>query len=124
MTTKQLHRLVALWQKRLRIQDWDLTVTVHSEAEMAREGYENVWGICFVEIHKKRASIKISNAVGSDGSKDTFESVLVHELLHVMIPGRDLGVDVAEHESAPHIAYERIIDQLSHILVEAYRGKN
>lgn len=91
---------------------------------MAREGYEDVCGICFVEIHKKRASIKISNAVGSDGSKDTFESVLVHELLHVMIPGRDLGVDVAEHESASHIAYERIIDQLSHILVEAYRGKN
>lgn len=124
MTTKQLNRLVALWQKRLRIQDWDITVSVHSEAEMQRQGYEDVWGICFVEMHKKRASIKISEAVGSDGSMDTFESVLVHELLHVMIPGRDLGVDVENHESAPHITYERIIDQLSHILIKAYNGQS
>lgn len=124
MTTKQLHRLVALWQKRLRIQDWDITVSIHSEAEMKQQGYEDVWGICFVEIHKKRASIKINTAVGSDDSIDTFESVLVHELLHVMIPGRDLGVSVEDHESAPHIAYERIIDQLSHILIKAYNGQS
>ena len=123
MTTKQLNRLVELWQKRLRIQDWDITVSVHSEAEMAREGYKDVWGICFVGMHKKRASIKICEAVGSDGSLDTFESVLVHELLHVMIPGRDLGVSIEDHESAPHITYERIIDQLSHILIKAYNGQ-
>lgn len=123
MTTKQLNKLVALWQKRLRIQDWDIQLSLHTTADMNAMGHDDVWGICFVESYKKRAMIKMLYPQEINGTKDTFETVLVHEMLHIFMPGLDLKINL-EEDSAEYKLYERIIDQMSHILVDAYNGKN
>ena len=119
MTLKTLSKLKSKWQKRLRIQDWDIELKLvrHNKFSCGESG---LLGACFVESHKKCATVELVDERDvTNKSDDPTEIVLVHELLHVVMPMIDLKLE-ADDSNPSYIAYERVVDQLAKTLVEAY----
>jgi len=76
MTQKKLERLARLWQKRLRLQDWKLTILLVDE--IMDEEKENLFGHSLYDPSEWNAIIKIENG-------PVAERTLVHELLHLRL---------------------------------------
>lgn len=79
MTQKELKSLLPLWQKILRLQDWDITF----EVRYLDEDY----GSCSCDMQDKTASLEILELSHPRWklTKKIPEIYLVHELLHVML---------------------------------------
>lgn len=76
-----LKELCKAWQKRLRLQDWDISV---AWAKPAQLGDTDQLGRCLVYANNKEARIAI---VDPDALPDPFpiEYVLVHEMCHILL---------------------------------------
>lgn len=117
--TGDLKRLLARWQRRLRLQDWDLDIQFARPGELDTEdaSAEVHW-----QLKKRMATIKIcapecfprNRSRGQD-----IEYSIVHELLHLTMIG------FANHKegSVEDTLQEQCIDQIARALVEAYRRK-
>ena len=116
MTQIKLNKLTAQWQKRLRIQDWDISVQILNHGDFIKQAGFDALGACSCHSTKKQASIIIMHPNEHD---EDVESVLIHELLHVVMPVQDLNIKVDDNDSV-YIAYERIVDQMAHTLRAAY----
>lgn len=123
MTSKQINSLKAVWQKRLRIQDWDIEVRIVGIPEMMDVSGSDDLGLCITQMSKKKARIFVRRAEDIEPHEDDQEIILVHELLHVVMPMQDLKLKADLNDSA-YVAYERIIDQMARMLVGVHRGKN
>jgi len=119
MTPKQIRTLLLKWQKRLRIQDWDIDVEIVDRSDIIDRVDGDVLGACHCYDTKKRAHILLLNPREIKPGEDNLEVVLVHELLHVVMPVQDLGIKI-DHKSPAYIAYERIVDQMARAFVAAY----
>ena len=119
MTSKQLNSAVAKWQKRLRIQDWDIETELVSRGDIIDRIDADVLGACHCMETKKKAQILLLHPAELSPKDDSLETILVHEMLHIVMPVQDLNIKV-DNNNPVYIAYERIVDQLARTLVEAY----
>lgn len=114
----KLNKLLKVWQKRLKLQDWTVNLKVCRGDEFSDT---NTWGTCWVHNTKKFANIRVLDAVALENEPTSQEVILVHELLHILLPARNLGLD-AKGDLADLRAtlFEEAVDSLSFTLVEAY----
>lgn len=92
---KSLERMLAKWQKILRLQDWDieLIVTDHNEV-----GHGNV-GTCDPDVLERSAVIMLlrPDQLPKDlATSEYIEGIIVHELLHIHT--RDCGIKPDDSE--------------------------
>lgn len=116
MSEKELNALCGIWQRRLRLQDWDVKVRLVRERDLHNS---NNQGECEWSISTKAAVVRIIDPV--DYSPDCawpqdMERVLVHELLHL-----HFAPFSAECGTAEDVAQEQAIHALSQALVELAR---
>jgi len=81
LTIKKLNSLLGLWQKRLLLNDWNLSIKI---VEFKRKDYKQS-GDIKVFPRKKKATILLTNNPFRDE-----ESVLVHELVHLVLWNFDI----------------------------------
>jgi hypothetical protein len=125
IVTVNIDSLVKLWQRRLRIEDWDITVQIKRRAEM-----EEIVGTCPAPLGAcripdmfQKADIVLMTPTDTMPGDDNIELTLVHEMVHIMMPWMDLGIPNDE-KRAEFKVYERIVDRMAHILVGAFNGSN
>ncbi len=107
-----------MWQKRLRLQDWHITIEAKRREAIRGEAD----GIAHFTYSTKEARIYICEPI--DGGKERtgpfdFEQVLIHELLHLHFA----GCSPADDNSKEHLALEQAIDLTAWALLKAYKGK-
>src|SRR5690242_17327503 len=115
MKKKRLRRLLPVWQKRLRLQDWDIALTFHPQLEMGGKAATVEW-----KCAKRSAWIKMllpgSWAHARSPEFDTTQEVsLVHELLHL----KYAGWDETETNSLAETLLEQGVHDISRALVAA-----
>lgn len=103
MTQTQLNKLREVWQKRLRLQDWDVSVAFAPRSEVEGDG------VTYFKSRLMAADIKICTEATATpqtgGQTYTPEQVLIHELLHLYFGAlRDL-------KGEKEIALEAAIDR-------------
>lgn len=100
----QLTRLCRLWQRRLRLQDWEVTPALAPEAEMP----DSVG-----EIVPETGEMKAALRVREDAD---IEATLVHELLHLRLWPYSDGDPSEPH----HDEREQAINLLADCFLRAY----
>lgn len=113
VTIEELQDRCAYWQKVLRLQDWDIKLSVVRQWEIP-----DSWGTCDPHLSKKIATIKILDKLddGEPGCSEAYdaEKTLVHELLHVHFE----PFATKEDEGTPvEVAQHQVIHALSSALV-------
>lgn len=117
--TIHLNDLVKIWQQRLRLQDWDITVTIKRRYEIDEMANSSVLGLVRIADNFLKATIVLMDPQDFSPDDDTFEQVLVHEMVHILLPWMDLGIK-NDDTTAEFRAYERRVDRLADILVGAF----
>ena len=83
VTDSDLRAIVAYWQPRLRLSDWDIQVEkVHPET------LDCDWGQVKIHDVKKRAMIQVSDQEKIAEDKkwhESYEQVILHEMLHIVL---------------------------------------
>lgn len=84
-TPAKLTRACKLWQKRLRLQDWDVIAKFDTKQEMAQviANGDSCVGACDYHINLKCAKIHILRPELLGESQDSVTTILIHELLHL-----------------------------------------
>lgn len=105
------------WQKILRLQDWDVKVSIQRERDIQ---LNYVQGECSWKIKSKRAIITLLDPL--DYPPDAMcpqnhEMTLIHELLHL-----HFAPFSAEDKTPEDIAQEQAINALSRALLMLKRG--
>lgn len=115
---EELDEALALWQKRLRLQDWEVRARIVTRKQMEGDSY----GRCFVHWDTKQATIRILHPEFYEDEKEldewgraacNHERVLVHELLH--IPFHPL---MPSEEGMLYSHIEQVIESLASSFVE------
>lgn len=111
---EQLQKKLFEWQKRLRLQDWLITIEIVRERDFSMEG---VLGEVHWVLEKKMAKIKIIDPI--DYPPDSFEpqdmeNTLVHELLH-------LHFAPFKYDGDNYVAEEQAIESIASGILTAYR---
>ncbi len=115
MTLKQLRSLGLKWQERLRLLDWDVKYRFAKKGEC-----DEAWGLTERDWHSKTATIIMVSPDnpywGTDDHPRDFETILVHELLHI-----HMAPFAFEVGSPSHTTEENIVNQVSRLLVALER---
>lgn len=125
LTTKTAQTALAFWQKKLRLQDWNITVHVSRQRHMPSPDEYNCAEVC-ADGTFKRATITLLDSVDfTDSDTDTdadMEDSLVHELLHLVLKDcRIRAVDNNGLLTAEGIAEERAVAALAAAFVGLHR---
>ena len=94
MTQPQLEKLSKLWMRRLRLQDWVVTVKLVEDEEKFA-GMQGSLGVTYHDPSECKADIGILD----EGSNIAMEATLIHELLHLRLVPFD-GKNHNEKEQA------------------------
>ena len=112
----QLYTWLPMWQKLLRLQDWNITVRVKRRHQMSDH---DVIGLCKRYPDSKDAYIDILSVQDivayKEGDDADYELTLVHELLHVHFSFMNNDEGHARQEE------ELIVSTLSRALVKLNR---
>lgn len=112
----QLYTWLPMWQKLLRLQDWNITVHVKRRHQMSDHG---ALGLCKRYPDSKDADIDILSVQDivayKEGDDADYELTLVHELLHVHFSFMDNDEGHARQQE------ELIVSTLSRALVKLNR---
>jgi hypothetical protein len=122
LSIEALRALLVEWQALLGLQGWVIEVTLVSAGAFSGS---NVLGDCDTGSGtKRRAFLRILDAAdyGSDPALDDHETVLVHELLHLVMPTSLFAGKVA-YQDLRYRLYEQGIDQLARTLVALKRAE-
>jgi hypothetical protein len=120
MTEKALQRLSQIWQRRLRLQDWNLRVRLVRSYHSAMP--DDSCGTVNIEWRQKEATIYVLDPGDIDPEqlkswpRQDAESILVHELVHLHFAGLRIAPGTAEHDLE-----EQAILALEEALITAYR---
>ena len=81
MTQKQARKLCREWQRRLRLQDWQVELSFRRFHEMSGD----TRGDCYMSMEQRIARIDILNPKDArpDAPPYDLEQTIVHELLHL-----------------------------------------
>lgn len=117
MILEQLRDRCAYWQKVLRLQDWDIRLSLVRQWDVP-----SAFGTSQSHLDKKIAKVKILEVI-DDGDPNDFEeydqeTTLVHELLHVHFAAFSVKDD--EHAE---IAQHQVIQALSYALIKLDRAR-
>jgi hypothetical protein len=111
LTQAELDKLCALWQKRLRLQDWRVTVKLVRKYDLP-----DCYAECVPHSRTKIAKIKIADPSDRDPEwvdETELEWSLVHELMHLYCPDYSPGDD-------EDVEFETMLNLVSEALVTAY----
>jgi hypothetical protein len=111
VTQAELDKLCALWQKRLRLQDWRVTVRLVRKYELP-----DCYAECVPHSRTKIAKIKIADPSDRDPEwvdETELEWSLVHELMHLYCSDYSPGDD-------EDVEFETMLNLVSEALVTAY----
>lgn len=116
MTEYEATRLMEEWQQRLRLQDWDIYVSVERvfDMEQGKNGHIYILDtnrVAFVEL-LDRADLNPKYA-----DKNDSEVTIVHELLHIFV--EPLGIP---QSGLKYVAAEQMIQTLASALVALKRA--
>jgi hypothetical protein len=83
LAEKYLRERLAVWQRRLNLQDWKITVTMSRASELRRRTMGNIhW-----DADQKTATIRVLNPsdypIPFDAALRDTEFTVVHELIHL-----------------------------------------
>lgn len=114
-----IEKLLAEWQYRLRLQDWDITV------EWVSHFHVEAFGRTKTSLANRTAMVDLvpPDQIDHSGILSDPEVTLVHELLHVKaaeVLENRMGTDRPDLDSP---LWECFIDQLAQALVAAKRGR-
>jgi hypothetical protein len=112
-----LQELCALWQQRLRLQDWVIRISI--KRARAMRGAGGALGYAQYERSLKSAEIVLMDPIDHDEEDFVhydLEQTLVHELLHLHFAGYE-----AKEGSPEHLCLEQAIDLSAYALIEAWR---
>ncbi len=116
LTENELRARCAEWQKILRLQDWDVIMTV----DRGRDLMPDSLGQCDWTLPTKQAHIHILDPVDHPPDlkwPQDMEQYLVHELLHLHFA----PFSRFDHESLEHITMEQAVDLIACALVNLKR---
>lgn len=122
-TIAELRELCKEWQRILRLQDWDIHLSIERKAGMHDTDVE-AQVRCTQAI--KYANIKILDPIDTDNGhriesdkyQSDMEHALVHEMLHIKF---DKALDGAKRTDK--VAFEQAIDQTALALIRLKRGR-
>ena len=120
----EAERLLAKWQARLGLRDWDVRVTVSDDPP----------DDCLIGLHhgvpsKRTALISVMSrhSLASFGPlghrRDEFEQLIVHELLHCFTCVLDELIGKRAKSPPVTLAIEQMVDAIAWTLVESDRCK-
>jgi hypothetical protein len=140
VTRRQIEDLVALWQKRLGLDGWQINFVWDSEPDEDEDGNDTLAEVDAQSVPYRRSNIRFTRKVeewprdawGAHGNY-TADEVIVHELLHLAQRDCDrAAMDLDEGQihrdaydvrnAAYHEARERFVDDLARALVAAFEG--
>lgn len=116
LTIEALRALCDDWQVRLGLQGYVIDVSIVRASVF---GDHDTIGDCDAQRMKRKARIRLLDPQDYDDANaryDDHETVLVHELLHVLMPMHLFDV-TCRPEDLRYQLYEQGIDQLSRTLV-------
>lgn len=120
MTSQQLLKLCRTWQKRLRLEDWDVALCFAPPHAMSKPDALGQVQAC---AERKDALIKILRPEDWTDSPfgDTVETTLVHELVHI----HTIPIHEGANGASRRLAEEQALSGLVPALVEGWtrRGK-
>lgn len=118
MTNKQLEKLCRIWQKRLRLQDWNVRIAFEPVSDIdgafARTRNSRTYKEAVIQMG-------VPDQLGKNwlGSHDT-EVTLVHELLHLHASGFD---ERLEEKSPEYREFESMLELSAVALVGLSRKR-
>ena len=96
MNQKQLNVLKNKWQKRLRLMDWEIEVNLIRQNKMKNP---NNVGEASYNVQRKTATLNILCSMDRDNNDvGGYESDIVHEMLHLLLPGFTPGQGTLDHD--------------------------
>ncbi|MEW6044997.1 MAG: hypothetical protein AB1609_00710 [Bacillota bacterium] len=117
LSQDELTEKCRLWQRRLRLQDWDIVTKIVRADDMHSDGQ----GECMWVIERKEAIIKLLDPVDYSPRspfEQDHERTLVHELLHL-----HFAPFTAKDGTPEDVAQEQAIQCLAKALVALARGE-
>ena len=108
-------RVCAIWQRRLRLSDWDVEVKIVRKRQLV----ENRLAQISIEWHHKHAIIEMMDPIDwhdEHGRLQDHEFEIVHELLHLHTG--------AMHDDLDSRAEEQAINCIAGALIKAYRKES
>lgn len=119
LTQEQLDKKLKVWQRRMRLQDWTIRVSLSPKWD---KGSGTTFGQCWPDRRNKQAEIKILRPEDYDPDDNIVaydaEQTLVHELIHVQFTGTEPANKAPEAE-----LYETAVEQMATALVNIFRRK-
>lgn len=116
MNPSDIPARLAYWQRRLRIQDWDIEARVERMSSIG----PGVFGNCARNNESRHARIRLLDPDDVDTSaipsSHDLEETMVHELLHVVF-------HCASEDTESRVAFEQAIDSTARALVGLERAK-
>lgn len=110
MTERQLQRTVRFWQKKLRLQNWQIAAEFATEDEM--HAADNL-GECIAQLCDHTAHIRIIR----EGDDRDLEITICHELLHVLF------AELLPRDPIKEKLFESGVDHVANTLVFLRRGR-
>ena len=116
-TQKELEHSLAEWQKRLRLDAWDVRIGIYRERAFDGGGRS---GEISYSIESGKAVIKLLDPVDypDEDFPQDMEVTLVHELLHLKFAAFTPQDDTLEHR-----LFEQTVESMANLLVALKREK-
>ncbi len=112
----QLQEKLKLWQERLRLQDWIVSVKIVRRREMQPDRQ----GEIEFNLYNKVAMISILEPIDyDDWGKQDMEDTLVHELLHLHLAG--INFHFGKNNDVYEMLEEQAIESIAHGLIQTER---
>lgn len=114
LTKSQVKRWITKWQRTLKLQDWDIVVTIEP-----REDLDGADGDCGHTLGRKHGIIRLARYRKSEVECTFYdpEQTLVHELLHLHFA----PFESKRNGSPEDISQEQAIDTMAKVVVAQSR---
>ena len=118
-TQEELEKLLKKWQKKLRLDNWDIQVKVVRASEMT---LPNVQGENDYSTALHKSVVKILDPIDYEtdlSEEQDMERTLVHELMHLVL----WHCTPKESKNLKRQLFETSVEQLANALVDMKRGQ-
>lgn len=121
LTKEELDQLLSVWQKKLKMDDWDLSISI---VDFNRKGFRQS-GDFEADIKNKKAKILLT----AEPFRGDEEYTLVHELIHVLFFDLDSFseesvVKLHSKDSKEYDLYMEKLESTAHKFTEIILGRS
>ncbi len=117
---KECEQFIEKWQKRLRIQDWEVDLqflTKHDTEEVVDAAGDHS---AFCDKHYLDKSVVLGVNIESPGINDRIESDIIHELLHIMFADQTWILEELQVKGYLKNTLHMCTEQIINLLVRAF----